>query len=275
MNAYMCANMKAKNTNIQKSYVFADPMYIFSENGSEESYITFIPFHQCPSVSQENTYSQKISRQSKWKWVPMKFGLSEIWKGVLNKDTRLPKEKSCSCRSVEEFQNICWKTSASEFFQVKFKVCNFKLYQKETLTHLLAHLKYTHFSNQLLSRKFEKNFWINSKISFQMQVICKSFCDSYLPIITKIINESITEGTFPSELKLAEVTPVFKKLNCMNEENYRSISLLSHMSKAFERILYNQLNNFMKDKLSNVLVLRKVIVHNTHCQSWLKNGKEP
>ena len=28
------AYMKAKHTNIQKSYVFADPMYIFSENGS-------------------------------------------------------------------------------------------------------------------------------------------------------------------------------------------------------------------------------------------------
>ena len=40
--------------------------------------------------------------------------------------------------------------------------------------------------------------------------ILKQFCDLYLPIITKIINESITEGTFPSELKLAEVTPVFK-----------------------------------------------------------------
>ena len=39
--------------------------------------------------------------------------------------------------------------------------------------------------------------------------ILKQFCDSYLPIITKIINKSITEGTFPSELKLAEVTPVF------------------------------------------------------------------
>ena len=33
--------------------------------------------------------------------------------------------------------------------------------------------------------------------------IFKQFCDSYPPIISKIINESITEGTFPSELKLA------------------------------------------------------------------------
>ena len=67
-----------------------------------------------------------------------------------------------------------------------------------------------------------------------------------------MINESITEGTFPSELKLAEVTPVFKKLGCMNKEIYRPVSLLSHMSKVFERILYNQINYFMKDKLSNI-----------------------
>ena len=49
------------------------------------------------------------------------------------------------------------------------------------------------------------------------------------------------------------MTPVFKKLDCMNKENYRPVSPLSYMSKVFERILYNQLNDFMKDKLSNIL----------------------
>ena len=39
----------------------------------------------------------------------------------------------------------------------------------------------------------------------------------------------------------------------MNKENYRSISILSHMFKIFERIFYNQLNDFMKEKLSNIL----------------------
>ena len=83
--------------------------------------------------------------------------------------------------------------------------------------------------------------------------ILKQFCDSYLPITTKIINESITEETFPSELKLAAETPAFTKLDYMNKENYRPVSLLSHMSKIFERIFYNQLNDFMKDKLSNIV----------------------
>ena len=39
----------------------------------------------------------------------------------------------------------------------------------------------------------------------------------------------------------------------MNKENYRSVSLFFSMSKLFERILYNQLNDFMKDKVSNIL----------------------
>ena len=57
----------------------------------------------------------------------------------------------------------------------------------------------------------------------------------------------MTEGTFPNELKLQ------KKLNCMNKENYRPVSLLSHMSKVFKIVLYKDFNNFMKDKISNIL----------------------
>ena len=50
----------------------------------------------------------------------------------------------------------------------------------------------------------------------------------------------------------------------MNKENYRSISLLSHMSKVFEGILYNQLNSFMKDKLSNILTTFRKGHHAQH-----------
>ena len=78
--------------------------------------------------------------------------------------------------------------------------------------------------------------------------IFKQFCDSYFPVIIKIIRGSITEGTSPSELKLAEVTPALKKLDCMNYENYILVSLLSRIPKEFERILYNQPTDFMKDK---------------------------
>ena len=71
-------------------------------------------------------------------------------------------------------------------------------------------------------------------------------------MITKIVDESITEETFPSELKLAEVTTSFLNLDCMNKENYRLVSFLSHLSKVVEIILHNQHNGYMKNKLSNI-----------------------
>ena len=83
----------------------------------------------------------------------------------------------------------------------------------------------------------------------------KQFCDLYLPIITKVINESITDGTFPSRLKLEEVSSGFKKMDCINKENYRPVSLLSHTSKVFIKIVYNQINDLIKDKLFNSLTV--------------------
>ena len=70
--------------------------------------------------------------------------------------------------------------------------------------------------NLILRKCMRKKSNGKSKILNSKKVTChgaipaknlKQFCYSYLPIITKIINESITEGIFPSELKLAEVTP--------------------------------------------------------------------
>ena len=51
---------------------------------------------------------------------------------------------------------------------------------------------------------------------------------------TDIINSSNRNGTFPEELKLAEVTPLFKKADPFDKVNYRPVSLLSHVSKVYE-----------------------------------------
>ena len=52
----------------------------------------------------------------------------------------------------------------------------------------------------------------------------------------------------------------------MNKENYRPISILSPMFKVFERIFYNQLNDFMKDKLSNILTGFGTLIVNYDCK---------
>ena len=81
----------------------------------------------------------------------------------------------------------------------------------------------------------------------------KQTIDIHLPIMTQIINMSIDNNCYPDDLKPAEVSPVFKKKDDKDKENYRPVSILSHVSKVFERIMYQLMEDFMKDKLSNLL----------------------
>ena len=51
-------------------------------------------------------------------------------------------------------------------------------------------------------------------------------------------------------MKLADITPLFKKLETVLKENYRPVSLLPVVSKIFERIMQNQMKSFMENHLS-------------------------
>ena len=77
--------------------------------------------------------------------------------------------------------------------------------------------------------------------------------DIYLPFLIDIINDSLKRGIFPDELKLAEVTPLFQKADPFDESNNRPVSLFSHISKVFERIIYNQINDYTELFLSKIL----------------------
>ena len=65
----------------------------------------------------------------------------------------------------------------------------------------------------------------------------KQTIDIHLPIITQIMNMSTDNNCYPDDLKFAEVSPVFKKKDDLDKENYRPVSVLSHVSKVFKRIM--------------------------------------
>ena len=83
--------------------------------------------------------------------------------------------------------------------------------------------------------------------------ILKVCVDSYISVLTKILSASLERGYFPNQLKLVEVTPVFQKEDERNKENYRPVSVLSHPSKIFERIVFNQMNLFFESRFSPLL----------------------
>ena len=74
--------------------------------------------------------------------------------------------------------------------------------------------------------------------------LIKEFCDFFSEFIYKSINHCITEGNFIADFKKAEVRPVYKNDGRVDKSNYRLISILSSISKIYERCLYSQLYDF-------------------------------
>ena len=70
--------------------------------------------------------------------------------------------------------------------------------------------------------------------------------------LTSLINKSLTSSRkFPSNLKLADITPIYKKKNPQAKENYRPVSALPVLSKVFESLMQKQINSFITDYLSD------------------------
>lgn len=69
------------------------------------------------------------------------------------------------------------------------------------------------------------------------------------PSISQLFNLSPAVGNFPTQRKLANLSPVYKKDGPTLVNNYRSISLLCMHSKVFERCICNHCFPFPSPKL--------------------------
>ena len=72
-----------------------------------------------------------------------------------------------------------------------------------------------------------------------------------LLIISTCFNDSARNSDFPSKLKKANVTPVFKKGDRNSKDNYRPVSILSNVSKVLERFMFLQISSYMETFLSD------------------------
>ena len=63
--------------------------------------------------------------------------------------------------------------------------------------------------------------------------------------ISELCNLSMTLGSFPDACNIAKVKPLFKKGSKTDPSDYRPISLLPLLSKVFERVVLNQIGEFL------------------------------
>ena len=120
------------------------------------------------------------------------------------------------------------------------------------------------FSNHSSILKIKEKFRLNKRFSFQhvseatirkvlknlpsdkvpagevpIKILKEStFC---FPELTNCINESLTNNKFPDTLKLSNITPVPN-----DKANYRPVSILPLVSKVFEKIMYDQLYEYIE-----------------------------
>jgi len=64
-------------------------------------------------------------------------------------------------------------------------------------------------------------------------------------LLSHIINLSFAQGAFPHELKIANIIPIFKAGEKDIIGNYRPVSLLTTVSKVFEKAFYKRLSSFV------------------------------
>ena len=75
----------------------------------------------------------------------------------------------------------------------------------------------------------------------------KRICEPIAKPLSYIINQSLLSGIFPDRLKIAKVIPLYKD-NDESEndfQNYRPISILTSLSKVFEKVMNLQLTQYL------------------------------
>ena len=131
-----------------------------------------------------------------------------------------------------------WKT-VKPFFTDKIKT-------KSKITLIEKKLSWNHPSIIILKNKkkidqrcFEKVKTLDAtKASQQSDIptkILKENSDYFAEYFYENINQCMSKSIFPLDLKLADVIPVYKKKSKISKDNYRPVSILSNISKIYEK----------------------------------------
>lgn len=75
-----------------------------------------------------------------------------------------------------------------------------------------------------------------------LKYVASSICEH----LSHILNLCIVTGTYPDDLKVSVVKPLFKKDNRELLECYRPVALLSIFSKIFEKYINDKIYNFLE-----------------------------
>ena len=148
------------------------------------------------------------------------------------------------------FANIGQNLASNQTDNTNF---NFETYVKKAESEFTAFQPVTigqvyQLLTSLSSNKATGVDKISSKI---IKIASPAIADS----LTHIFNQAVTLSSFPDEWKTARVVPLYKNGQRNLAGNYTPISVLPVISKIMEKILYDQLYNYLSNfNLSSVII---------------------
>ena len=191
-----------------------------------------------------------------------------LWKSL--KDLGLPSKKGISSHSnisLKIDENICFdKNTIAETFNCFYTTVASKLVEKLPACVNIYGKK---FVTKFYSDKgvFENSYsfslvsenkvfkYLNNLSAHKatgLDGIPSRFVKDGASIIANplahVINLSLVQGVVPEDLKSARVVPLFKKNDKTSVGNYRPVSILSIVSKIFEKVVYDQIELYFKEK---------------------------
>ena len=141
----------------------------------------------------------------------------------------------------------------------------------------MSHKVYLTVQHEDILRK-TKNLHV-SKTSQQSNIPTKILienCKYFSCYFHKNINYCLEQSLFPHDLKLVDVAPGYKKISKASKDNYRPVSILSNMSKVYERCIYDQIQAYFDKILSKYQCGFRKGYNSQHClialiEKWKKS----
>ena len=84
--------------------------------------------------------------------------------------------------------------------------------------------------------------------------VIKEFGTFFAELLSKTFNSCLKSGSFTQDLKCAEVVSIYKKNDENDKSNYKPISLLSSISKVYERCMQKTTWRILQWFISKILV---------------------
>ena len=197
--------------------------------------------------AKKNYYSTKISDQKcnpKEAWKTINDILGRQRKPTVVNELKLGENSLTNTKDIAEGFNDYFSNIGPDLAsKIDTPNLNFQTYIEKAKSEFSAFQPVTvsnvyHLLHGLSSNKAIGVDKISSKI---IKIAAPAISDS----LTYIFNQAITLSLFPHEWKTARVIPLYKNGQRNLPGNYRPISVLPVISKIMERILYDQLYNYL------------------------------